>query len=113
MPELTCPECSSPIDLPVIASSYFVSCETCCAQIEMPFALEGRAPVSPSEPTPEPTHTLRFPHCSEQIPSRVNRAATEEGARPKADSAAAIMIAVIAAVVGASMVMFGLWRMLA
>jgi hypothetical protein len=113
MPELTCPECSSPIDLPVVPSKRFVCCETCCTEIEMPFALAERPHFSPSEPTPEPLGHLRFPHCAEQVPAWVSKATTKVEPKRRPDSATAIMIAVIAAAVGASILTLGLWRMLA
>ena len=112
MPGLICPECSSPIDLPVVLTEWFVSCETCCTQVEMPFALGEKPQFSPSEPTPEPLGQLRFPHFAEQIPASVNRADAGKETERRPDSAIAIMLAVTAAVIGASMLIWGLSRML-
>jgi hypothetical protein len=92
MPELTCPECSSPIDLPVAPTRYFVSCETCSAQIEMPFALEVPPQSTVSEPTPEPIRMLKFPHCSEEIPAWASRFESEDRAIPPSQSTRAVVL---------------------
>ena len=69
MPDLTCPECSYPIEFPVLANHWFVDCERCASRIELSYLAAKQETVAADLPMVPTLQEAEFRIDPEHAPS--------------------------------------------
>jgi hypothetical protein len=112
MLDLTCPECSCPIEFPVLANHWFVCCEGCALRIELSCLAAKQETVAADLPMVPTLQEVEFPIDPEDTPSWVHRAIVGEQRIERLQFNPQLAVSLLAIVAGLMMSTWAIFRLL-
>ena len=112
MPDLTCPECSCPIEFPVLANHWFVDCEGCASRIELSYLTSKQETIAADLPMVPTLQEVEFPIDSEHAPSWVYGSTICEQRIERMHMRPQLAVSLLTVVAGLMMSSWALFRLL-